>query len=94
MGRCGGGAYAARNPRARDFASAEFLSAMGRRCPALSATGRRRIALANCVAFYPMDLDCTVDGEIVRPQPGGFYGGWITPELTGPFKGEALSEDW
>ncbi len=51
-------------------------------------------ALANCVAFYPMDLDCTVDGEIVRPQPGGFYGGWITPELTGPFKGEALSEDW
>ncbi len=51
-------------------------------------------ALANRVAFYPSGLDCTVDGEIVRPQPGGFYGGWITPELTGPFKGEAGSEGW
>ena len=50
--------------------------------------------LANCVAFYPSDLDCTVEGEIVRPQPGGFYGGWITPELTGPFKGESGSEGW
>ena len=51
-------------------------------------------ALANCVAFYPRDLDCSVDGAAVRPQPGGFYGGWITPELTGPFKGEAGSEGW
>jgi uncharacterized protein (DUF427 family) len=51
-------------------------------------------ALAGCVAFYPCDLACSVDGEPVRPQPGGFYGGWITPELTGPFKGEAGSEGW
>jgi uncharacterized protein (DUF427 family) len=51
-------------------------------------------ALANCVAFYPRELDCSVDGEAVRPQPGGFYGGWITPELTGPFKGEPGSEGW
>ena len=50
--------------------------------------------LANCVAFYPKNLDCTVDDDIVRPQPGGFYGGWITPELTGPFKGESGSERW
>ncbi len=35
-----------------------------------------------------------MEGEIVRPQPGGFYGGWITPELTGPFKGESGSEGW
>ena len=51
-------------------------------------------ALASCVAFYPGDLDCSVGGRIVRPQPGGFYVGWITPELTGPFKGEAGSEGW
>lgn len=51
-------------------------------------------ALDRCVAFYPLDLICTVDGAPVRPQPGGFYGGWITPELTGPFKGGADSEGW
>jgi uncharacterized protein (DUF427 family) len=50
--------------------------------------------LANCVAFYPKDLACSVDGAVVLPQPGGFYGGWITPELTGPFKGESGSEGW
>lgn len=51
-------------------------------------------ALAECVAFYPAHLDCTVGGAVVTPQPGGFYGGWITPELVGPFKGELGSEAW
>ena len=51
-------------------------------------------ALADCVAFYPADLACTVDGAPVRPQPGGFYGGWITPELVGPFKGDPGSHGW
>ena len=51
-------------------------------------------ALADCVAFYPTSLNCTVDGETVSPQPGGFYGGWITPELVGPFKGEAGTQGW
>jgi uncharacterized protein (DUF427 family) len=50
--------------------------------------------LAGCVAFYPAQLDCTVGGETVTPQPGGFYGGWITPELTGPFKGEPGTSGW
>lgn len=50
--------------------------------------------LSDCVAFYPRELDCTVDDARVLPQPGGFYGGWITPELTGPFKGEPGSESW
>lgn len=50
--------------------------------------------LADCVAFYPALLDCRVDGARVNPQPGGFYGGWITPELAGPFKGEPGSEGW
>jgi uncharacterized protein (DUF427 family) len=51
-------------------------------------------ALAQCVALYPTHLQCTVGGAPVTPQPGGFYGGWITPELVGPFKGEPGSGGW
>ena len=51
-------------------------------------------ALADRVAFYARGLDVTVDGVAVRPQPGGFYGGWITPELAGPFKGGPGSAGW
>ncbi|NHF60355.1 DUF427 domain-containing protein [Flavobacteriaceae bacterium TP-CH-4] len=45
-------------------------------------------------AFYPQYLDCYVDGTKVRPQPGGFYAGWITPDLVGPFKGEPGTGHW
>ncbi|MDX1662856.1 MAG: DUF427 domain-containing protein [Candidatus Promineifilaceae bacterium] len=47
------------------------------------------------VAFYagPMD-SCLVDGEEARPQPGNFYGGWITDDVVGPFKGETGSYGW
>jgi hypothetical protein len=38
--------------------------------------------------------ECRVDGEVVEPQPGGFYGGWITANLTGPFKGVPGSMGW
>ena len=52
-------------------------------------------AIRNHVAFYaaPMD-ECTVDGERVTPQPGGFYGGWITADVVGPFKGEPGTTGW
>ncbi len=47
------------------------------------------------VAFYATRMDsCTVDGEQVTPQPGGFYGGWITSDVVGPFKGEADTWGW
>ena len=47
------------------------------------------------VAFYPGRMDrCLVDGEVVRPQAGGFYGGWITSDITGPFKGEPGTMFW
>ncbi len=46
-------------------------------------------AIADYVAFYPGPMDdCFVDGERVEAQPGGFYGGWITRDVVGPFKGE------
>jgi uncharacterized protein (DUF427 family) len=50
--------------------------------------------IAECVAFYAHHLACTVGGATVTAQPGGFYGGWITPELVGPFKGESGSMGW
>ena len=46
------------------------------------------------VGFYPARLECYVGEARVQPQPGGFYAGWITPELVGPFKGEPGSEAW
>jgi uncharacterized protein (DUF427 family) len=52
-------------------------------------------SLADRVAVYPGHMDvCTVDGVIVEPQPGGFYGGWITPDIVGPFKGVPGSMGW
>jgi uncharacterized protein (DUF427 family) len=50
--------------------------------------------LAGLVSFYPGLLECRLDGELVRPQPGGFYGGWVTAEITGPIKGEPGTEGW
>jgi uncharacterized protein (DUF427 family) len=49
-------------------------------------------AIEAWLAFYPAKIDCFVDGERVRPQPGGYYGGWITDEIVGPFKGEPIAE--
>jgi len=50
--------------------------------------------LADRVALYATELTCTVDGELVRPQPGGFYGGWITSRVVGPFKGAPATGGW
>jgi uncharacterized protein (DUF427 family) len=51
--------------------------------------------LLDHVAVYPAAMDrCTVDGEVVRPQSGGFYGGWVTSRVSGPFKGEPGSAGW
>lgn len=52
-------------------------------------------AIRGFVAVYagPMD-SCTVGDEQVVPQPGGFYGGWITTDVTGPFKGGPGSNGW
>jgi uncharacterized protein (DUF427 family) len=46
------------------------------------------------LSFYPALLECLVDGVRAAPQPGRFYGGWVTPELVGPFKGAPGSESW
>ncbi len=52
-------------------------------------------ALRDHVAVYPGLMDaCTVDGELAIPQPGGFYGGWITKDVVGPFKGGPGTLGW
>ncbi|GAA0245757.1 DUF427 domain-containing protein [Cryptosporangium japonicum] len=51
--------------------------------------------LTGAVAFYPSRVDeCRVDGELVQAQDGDFYGGWITADLTGPFKGAPGTLGW
>lgn len=55
----------------------------------------RYAGLRNYIAIYAGRVDaCYVDGELVRPQAGGLYGGWITDDLAGPFKGEPGSWGW
>jgi uncharacterized protein (DUF427 family) len=51
--------------------------------------------IAGAVAVMPGAVDrCVVEGEVVRPQAGGFYGGWITDRVAGPFKGQPGSWGW
>jgi len=53
------------------------------------------VSLKDHLAFYATPFDrCSVDGETVTPQPGEFYGGWITRALAGPFKGGPGSRFW
>ena len=50
---------------------------------------QRFLELAGWFALYPQMMDgCWVEGEPVVPQQGGFYGGWITSRVQGPFKGD------
>ena len=37
---------------------------------------------------------CFVDGDRVEPQEGGFYGGWVTPDIVGPIKGGPGTQGW
>lgn len=78
------------------------------RPPAVVASGRRVAraarsypdaegrfaAIVGCIAFYCDRLDCRVDVERAFAQPGGFYGGWVTPDVVGPFKGEPGTAGW
>lgn len=51
--------------------------------------------IAGMVAFYAEPMDrCTVGGEEVIPQPGNFYGGWLTPNIEGPVKGAPGTTHW
>jgi uncharacterized protein (DUF427 family) len=52
-------------------------------------------AIAHHFAFYPQKMDrCSVAGEVVQPNEGDFYGGWVTSRVVGPFKGGPGSWGW
>ncbi len=51
-------------------------------------------AIKDHLSFYPGRIPCFVNGERVKPQPGHFYGGWVTKEIVGPWKGEPGTEHW
>ena len=55
---------------------------------------QRFAAIKGFLSFYPAKMQCRVAGETVRPQPGGFYGGWVTDEIVGPYKGEPGTGGW
>jgi uncharacterized protein (DUF427 family) len=51
--------------------------------------------LRDYLAFFPGRVDaCYVGDQRAIPQSGDFYGGWITPEIVGPFKGDPGTEGW
>jgi uncharacterized protein (DUF427 family) len=55
----------------------------------------RFAAIKDHIAFYPQRVDaCFVDGELVQANEGAFYGGWITSDVVGRFKGGAGSAGW
>jgi uncharacterized protein (DUF427 family) len=75
------------------------IVAAGRRSELAAWTYRNPLpdyaALGEYVAFYPGRVDaCYLDGERVQPQPGDYYGGWITHEIVGPFKGAPGTLHW
>jgi uncharacterized protein (DUF427 family) len=52
-------------------------------------------ALIGRVAVYPGRMTrCTVGDDVVTAQEGDFYGGWITPDIVGPFKGAPGTLGW
>ena len=50
--------------------------------------------IAGYFSFYPGRLECYVGGMRVKAQPGNIYGGWVTSEVVGPFKGRPGTESW
>lgn len=73
-------------------AGAHRAEAAAWRYPAPSASFA---LLRDFIAVYPQLMEvCRVAGEVATPQPGGFYGGWITQDVVGPFKGGPGSLGW
>ena len=52
------------------------------------------VKIRDFLCFYPGRIACFIDGERVQAQPGGYYGGWVTAAIAGPFKGEPGTSHW
>ncbi len=60
----------------------------------LDDLGQNYRAIAGFFAFYPAKFACFVGPERARPQPGGYYGGWVTDRIKGPIKGGLGTGNW
>lgn len=77
--------------------NAHYYDVLGRERAAwaYAAPNARYAALQDHVSFYPSRMDeCLLDDERVQSQEGDFYGGWITTDLEGPFKGGPGTLGW
>lgn len=90
----GGGSYCEWKGPARYYSLVDGADTLERVAWCYPAPLAGAEVLRDTIAFYAHALACTVGGAPVQPQPGGFYGGWITPELVGPFKGMPGSQAW
>lgn len=59
-----------------------------------SSPFRSFTAIRDWLCFYPGRVDCFIDGEAVQAQHSEFYGGWITADVAGPFKGDPGTGGW
>ena len=91
----GGGSLCEWKGRARYFDVALGGATARRAAWAYPTPTPRFAALAGYLAFYPGAFDaCRVGDMPVTPQPGGFYGGWVTENLDGIVKGRPGTEFW
>jgi len=75
------------------------LAVEGREAPAAAwrypEPPKQYAAIRDFICFYPSKMEAVyVDGEQARAQEGDFYGGWITADIQGPFKGGAGTMGW
>jgi uncharacterized protein (DUF427 family) len=91
----GGGSYCEWKGTARYFDVAVGDDVRRHAAWSYPSPSPRFLAIRDHLAFYAGRVDlCTVDGERVEAQPGGFYGGWITRAVVGPFKGGPGTLGW
>jgi uncharacterized protein (DUF427 family) len=91
----GGGSFCEWKGRARCYDVTVGGRTARRAAWAYDSPSKRFAALAGYIAFYPGPMDAAFVGDMqVTPQPGDFYGGWVTPNLDGIVKGGPGTEGW
>ncbi len=90
----GGGSFCEWKGQAQYFDLISGTTRLRRVCWTYRAPTSSFGQIKDHIAFYAGALDCFVGGIAVIPQPGGFYGGWITPNLDGIVKGAPGTQGW
>lgn len=90
-----GGSYCEWKGQANYFSVTSENHSSAKAAWSYSSPNKKYAKIKDHIAFYPHKMDaCFVDGEEVRAQEGSFYGGWITDDIVGPFKGGAGTVGW